>query len=420
MFGRLSISTKLLASSIVNVVLILALAGVGYWTIERMRNLQDDGAATAVAAKDAAEASAIGAELYEIIADAEINRELDQTRKDWAEKKPDAAAKLKHMSDIAATDAEKKRAEAGQTALDNLITIFEKQMLPLLAATSGMTPEIQALDGKIDDQAAALAKAMMEDRDAMIAAAKTGDEKFDSFGGMISRTVIIIASIAIVLALGIAFLLGRAIATPLRGMTKAMSRLAHGDHSVAVPALDRKDDVGDMAAAVQVFKDQMIEGENLRAEQDRIKQQAEADKKAAMRRLADSFEDKVGGVVRTVSTQSTQMQSSAQTLTATAEESTRQASAVAVASEQASANVQTVASATEELSSSIAEISRQVAQSSRIAAGAVSEADKANQMVQSLVAASQKIGAVVALDHRHRQSDQPARLECDHRSGPCR
>ncbi len=397
MFGRFSISAKLLASSIINIVLVLALAGIGYWTIERLRVMQDEGAETAVAAKDAAEAAAIGAELYEIIADGEINRELDTTRKDWAEKKPEALEKLKHMAELATNDAQKKNAAKGQEALNKFIAIFEKEMMPLLEKTDSVTPAIRDLDGKIDEQAAALADAMTAERDALIADAKNDDGEFDSFGKSISNIVVAIAVIATILALAVAFLLGRAIATPLRGMTGAMSRLAQGETSIAIPGSGRKDDIGDMAAAVQVFKDEMIEGERLRTEQDAMKQRAEADKRAAMLRLADSFEAKIGGVVHTVSTQSGQMQHSAQSLSATAEEATKQSAAVAAASEEASSNVQTVASATEELSSSIAEISRQVAQSSRIAANAVSEAEKANQMVQGLAEASQKIGAVVAL-----------------------
>ncbi len=203
--------------------------------------------------------------------------------------------------------------------------------------------------------------------------------------------------IGIVLAaLGFWIALARVV-RPITLMTAVMSRLAGRDLSAEVVGQKRRDEIGAMAKSVQVFKDNMIETDRLRAEQEETKKRVEVEKKRAMVQLADQFESSIGGVVESVSSQATQMQTSAQSLSATAEEATRQSAAVAAASEQASANVQTVASATEELSSSIGEISRQVAQSTRIAAGAVGEAERANQMVQGLAEASQKIGAVVAL-----------------------
>jgi len=118
---------------------------------------------------------------------------------------------------------------------------------------------------------------------------------------------------------------------------------------------------------------------------------------AKLAELTNDFDEKVAGVVQAVASQANQMQASAQSMSATAEETTKQANAVAAASEQGAANVQTVASATEELASSISEIGRQVGHSSEIASNAVSEAGKANDMVQGLVVASQKIGEIVAL-----------------------
>jgi len=170
------------------------------------------------------------------------------------------------------------------------------------------------------------------------------------------------------------------VSKPIRAMTDAMSRLAKHDLATVIDGIGRKDEVGQMASAVQVFKDSMIEGDRLKLDQ-----------------LTQAFETSVGSVVQTVASQATQMEGSAQSMSATAEETTKQAAAVAAASEQSSANVQTVASATEELSSSISEIGRQVSHSSQIAASAVTEANRANDMVQGLVSASSKIGEVVAL-----------------------
>jgi methyl-accepting chemotaxis protein len=188
----------------------------------------------------------------------------------------------------------------------------------------------------------------------------------------------------------------RRVVRPLVDMSAAMTRLAQHDLTTVIEGAERKDEVGQMANAVQVFKTSMIEGDRMKAEQEEVQRVAAA-RSALVDKLTREFDAKVQGVVQAVAGQATQMQVSAQSMSATAEETTKQASAVAAASEESAANVQTVASATEELSSSIAEISRQVAHSSQIAATAVSEADKANQMVQGLQGASQKIGEVISL-----------------------
>jgi methyl-accepting chemotaxis protein len=201
---------------------------------------------------------------------------------------------------------------------------------------------------------------------------------------------------AALLCVAAGFMIVTGVSSPIKRMTTAMGHLAKHDLATVIEGLGRKDEIGQMAAAVQVFKDSMIEGDRLKAEQEAAHQRA-AVRTAKMDELTRNFESSVGSVVQAVASQATQMESSAQSMSSTAEETTKQANAVAAASEQSSANVQTVASATEELSSSISEISRQVSQSSQIAANAVSEASKANDMVQGLVGASAKIGEIVAL-----------------------
>jgi len=212
-----------------------------------------------------------------------------------------------------------------------------------------------------------------------------------------SRTLISAAlGFAALLCVAMGWLIVSGVSTPIRGMTGAMSRLAQHDLTTEIVGVGRKDEVGQMASAVQVFKTSMIETDRLKAEQEEA-QRVTAARSALVDQLTRAFDTKVQGVVQTVASQASQMQSSAQSMSATAEESTKQAGAVAAASEESAANVQTVASAAEELSSSIAEISRQVSHSSQIAATAVTEAAKANEMVQGLLSASQKIGEIVAL-----------------------
>jgi methyl-accepting chemotaxis protein len=206
---------------------------------------------------------------------------------------------------------------------------------------------------------------------------------------------LVIALGAGMVALG-AWVIVRGIARPLNGMTDAMKTLAAGDVTADVPARDRGDEIGDMAGAVQVFKDNMIRARELEAEQKKT-QEAREQRRQVVDKLIATFETSAAIVVEAVSGAAIQMQSSASSLSASAEESARQASAVASASEEASSNVQTVASATEELSASVQEIGRQVTTSTTIANRAVGEAQAMDKTVSGLADAAQKIGEVAEL-----------------------
>jgi methyl-accepting chemotaxis protein len=200
-----------------------------------------------------------------------------------------------------------------------------------------------------------------------------------------------------VLIAGISWLVGHAIAKPLVAMVGAMERLAKHDLAIEVVGGERHDEVGTLARALQIFKDNTVESDRLRADQEEMKQRAAAERKAEMHKMASAFESTVEGVVNTVSSASTELHSSAESLASTAEETSRQATAVAAATEQASSNVQTVATASEELSASISEIGRQVEQSAQISQKAVEQARSTSATVNGLSTAAQRIGDVVKL-----------------------
>lgn len=195
----------------------------------------------------------------------------------------------------------------------------------------------------------------------------------------------------------VSFLLGRSISKALSGMVDAMTRLARGELSIAVPGIGRKDDIGEMAGAVEVFRSNMTEAERLRAEQAEADTRRRAQRKADMKRLADDFEGAVGEIIETVSSAATELEASSNTLTRAAERSNGLATSVASASEEASANVQSVSSASEEMTSSISEISRQVQESARVADVAVEQAQRTNARVGELTKAAGRIGDVVDL-----------------------
>ena len=208
--------------------------------------------------------------------------------------------------------------------------------------------------------------------------------------------IIVLSVVAVVLGMLIAWLCGRSIATPVVAMTSAMKTLAAGDTNAEVPARDRGDEIGAMAASVQVFKDSMIEGNRLRAEQAK-EQEAKERRQQTVDAAVARFETKMAEVVKIVAAASTELQASAQALSATAEETSKQSGTVAAAAEQASANVQTVAAAAEELTSSVSEISRQVGTSTQITGKAVTEAERTNDKVNALVEAAQRISEVIRL-----------------------
>ncbi len=206
-----------------------------------------------------------------------------------------------------------------------------------------------------------------------------------------------VASGVVLFGLLIAFLIARGIVNPITGMTAAMGKLAGGDTSAVIPSRERSDEIGEMAVAVQVFKDNMIEAEQLRGEQAEIEQRQAQRRQADMNRMADDFEGAVGQIIETVSSASTELEASASTLTSTAERTQELTIAVAAASREASTNVQSVASATEEMASSVNEISRQVQESARMAGDAVEQAQKTNHRVGELSKAASRIGDVVEL-----------------------
>jgi methyl-accepting chemotaxis protein len=202
------------------------------------------------------------------------------------------------------------------------------------------------------------------------------------------------------LAVGVAltFWIVRAGVTgPLSRLGTVMETLAGGKLDVEVPGAARKDEVGEMARTVQVFKDNAIRVKAMEAEQVAAEARAAAERRQSMLDMADRFEQSVMGLVKGVSAQASEMQATAQTMSAGAQQTSSQASTVAAAAQQATANVQTVASAAEELSSSISEISRQVAQAAKVSSTASEETARTNSMVEGLAQAADKIGAVVSL-----------------------
>jgi methyl-accepting chemotaxis protein len=187
------------------------------------------------------------------------------------------------------------------------------------------------------------------------------------------------------------------VSRPIKKITGKMELLASGDKTIMVDGVQRKDEIGAMARALQVFKDNALKVEQMQREQEEAKKKSEADRRAALLQMADDFESKVGGIVQTVSAAATEMRASASTLNNTADQTSKQSTSVAAAAEEAATNVQTVAAAAEELSASITEISRRVQEATQVANKAVDEANGTSKTMEELVVSAQKIGTVVQL-----------------------
>ena len=201
--------------------------------------------------------------------------------------------------------------------------------------------------------------------------------------------------VAAILALLSVFLASR-ISRPIKSLTAAMRRLAAGHHDIDIPAIDRSDEVGTMAEAVVVFRENALRTRSLETQRRDDEIRKETRQQRIEKQIA-GFERSVQGALSVLTAASGRMKETAESMSATAEGTRSQAAVVSAASVEAAENVQTVAAATEEMSVSIAEISSQMAKTSDIAVRAVQEAANTGTTMQELDHAAQRIGQVVQL-----------------------
>lgn len=213
-----------------------------------------------------------------------------------------------------------------------------------------------------------------------------------------SRFMMIVAALGITVGLAIGLVIGQfGISQPIRAMVDVLQRLAAGDYHVAIAGQDRRDELGEVAKAAEVFKANAQEKVRLEEEQKVAEKRATEQRKAEMLRLANEFQRAVGGIVDSVSAASAQLEGAATSLTRTAETTQEQSGVVAAVSEQTSVNVQGVAAASEQLASTVTEIGRQVQESNVIASMAVNQATATNEQVSQLSESANRIGDVVGL-----------------------
>ena len=207
----------------------------------------------------------------------------------------------------------------------------------------------------------------------------------------------IILATGLITAFVIALLIIKSIVGPINNMTKIMGQLANGDMNIEVISLDQRDEIGKMAQAVQVFKDNAIKVKTLEKQQIAEYKLAEDRQRDALHKMADAFDKNVGNVIDTVTSASTELQASSSQMASTAIETRLQAADVAAAADDSARNVETVASATTQMKASEEEISRQIKRQSGISSNAASQASQTKQTVSELVLSVDKIGKVISL-----------------------
>ncbi|MDH6686851.1 methyl-accepting chemotaxis protein [Bradyrhizobium elkanii] len=278
------------------------------------------------------------------------------------------------------------------------ITALLEEYREALAKLIANAKSIDELTVEMTESAAAISQGAAAMKSDLLGDQKRLENESHTMIGETEQLILMLAAGSFVLGLVWAFLLGKGISRPIAAMCAAMRELAAGNFDVVLPGLGRRDELGEMAGAVEEFKVQAI----AKAERDAATQEAQNKASATARRnelirFADEFESAVGSIVSNVSASAVQLESAAGTLTRTAETTQNLSSQVAGASEEASSNMQSVASATEELSASVDEIGRRAKESSQIADSAVRQAEQTDARIGKLSRAAQEIGDVVKL-----------------------
>ena len=299
--------------------------------------------------------------------------------------------KLDIVDTLQPTEGMRKAADAW-LKLGSGDTIFDARRKEIAASQLGqkLLDETRSLTDELAREVAGQVKAVTNK-------AREATDRSDEAIGFGTFVMLMIAAFSVAgSALFVWLYIGRNLVARLMGLESTMTRLAAGDLSAEVGARRGGDEIGQMAEALSVFREGIVQA-NAAAAEKAAEQEAKQRQAAMIDQLTREFNEGATSALAAVSTAASRMKGSAEKMSHVAAQAKEQTGAVASASEQAAANVQTVAAATEELSSSITEISRQVGESTRIAAQAVEQVAKSEVTVTELASAANRIGEVVGL-----------------------
>ena len=396
---KLSIGHKLSAASLVFVIAMAAFVAGSWASLTHLRALQDQGMTQVKSAALSQQLSGQGSALYQVIADAEINRQLDQTATDWAHGKAETDGLFQQLRGQLTDPAQLARLDKAQAAYSAYTNAFDTQMLPALKATPDLTPDIRHMDDGLDEKRAAMTAPLQDLSAACTLAAIQADKDFDTLSGSILVLGTLIGIGALLVGAAVNFIAVRHISMPLKTLSGLLHRLIDGQPVAAVPHEGRHDEVGDIARAVSAFKANLAAVARLESEQAEARVRMERDNAKALQILksAEGFEHQIKAVAARVGDTARDLNQAAGKLDTAAREADERSSSMAAVTSQSSGNMQTVASATEELSASIAEIGRQVEDTTLMTQAATQQAERTSHTVDNLSKAAARIGDVVAL-----------------------
>jgi len=313
---------------------------------------------------------------------AQLKKDYDERREFWSKSDLDPAIKAKLV------DQSHREVQRFWQAVEQVLlpALAKADTIAAAKSYSEITAAYQAHRALIDE----IVRKTNDDNAAIEAAATQRVGTFTTMLWSISGLVFLVIG-------GGLFGVGLGVIRPMTRMTGVMTRLAGGTVEIEIPSMNRGDEVGAMARAVQIFRESAQQVKAMESAQAGLKLKAEEDRKAAMSRVADGFEQAIGKIVEAVSTASSEIERAAGSLTKTADETQELTAAAASASDLSSANVQSAAAASEEMASSVTEIGRQVQQSETITHAAVRQAEQTNARISELSQSAGRIGEVVKM-----------------------
>jgi len=267
---------------------------------------------------------------------------------------------------------------------------------PIREALKGKTGDYEGLDYRNEQVEAQFKPIKFFNTNWALVVKQNSSEVFASLISMRNQLLLDVG-IGTILIAAFGIFVGRRFSKPISATTEVISKLADGDTTVEAVGRDRSDEIGEMARAVEVFRQNTIRTQELEADQEAQKVRAEVEKRQLMNDLADDFNASVGSIVDSIASASVELQETSTTMSSISEETSAQASAVAAASEEASTNVQTVAAAAEEMSHSISEINSQVTEATTAAQRAVQQVEKTSSQMEALSTTADKIGEVIKM-----------------------
>ncbi len=377
----MKVKTKLILhmTTAVSIILVLAL-GSNLGTM-KLGSLYKESSIHSQEAADAVIAAHIGSSLYEVIADAIINRNLNNTARDWAKAKEEALQTMSRMVKMADTPEEKQWSSGADKALGELINLFEGKMLPLLRSTDKVTPEIRELDGEIDKLAEAIASPMDKFKTSVISEVRANDLNFNKVRSNIAMINSIIGLLGLTAMLVLSRIIYKGLLNDLGGEPGYVREIAQ--------TVSR----GDLTIHVEL--------------EERFRGSVLWEMKEMVANLRSMFRDMVEGV-QALSSSASELTAISRQMTSSAEHSSVRAHSVATAAEEMSAsmasvsqamdhattNVSTVATATEEMTSTIGEVAKNSDKARIITAQAVNQASDITRQVVELGKAAREIGKV--------------------------